>query len=354
MPRKLFVCVMWAVNIVILGAYFSQISTAAEITDRNFKDCAVQLDGEIVEGDFAKLKGVFSSKRLNDGNVEGELENNHEEALCLNSNGGSYIESRKIAEHVHKYAVPTRIGSEAECYSACALIFMAGRVRGDEFDNPARYLNVKGKLGFHAPYWSFDKEKNFSASEVMKLTQLQNILVADLIRFGSFSSTFSYKPDISISLLSDMYASGPDEFAMVDTIEKVARWGVDLEGYTYKVMLDKTKAVQLCLSFQAWSKDETAITSTYKKTLAYLVDHQMRVETYDGQSGKISFQVVDTGGYAAQYCLIEIQTAATEYQQICVKDDFSGRHLGDCSENAGFNIPSYYSLPPDTPIETLR
>ena len=41
----------------------------------------------------------------------------------------------------------------AECYSACGLIFLAGRVddRGGE-SYPSRYLHIGARLGFHAPY----------------------------------------------------------------------------------------------------------------------------------------------------------------------------------------------------------
>src|SRR5262245_30641935 len=77
--------------------------------------------------------------------------------LCLNSPGGNFMEGLRIAKYLLTVAadheVTTYVENGAACYSACALIFLAGRFndRGGE-TYPARFLHVGGRLGFHAPY----------------------------------------------------------------------------------------------------------------------------------------------------------------------------------------------------------
>ncbi|WP_420394231.1 hypothetical protein [Acuticoccus sp.] len=40
----------------------------------------------------------------------------------------------------------------------------------------------------------------------------------------------SYKPIISMTLLQQILLMGPDEFEIVDTVEEIALWGINLEG----------------------------------------------------------------------------------------------------------------------------
>jgi hypothetical protein len=327
---------------------------AAEIQTSSTAGCAIELTGEILKGDFNKFTKMTETLRMSDGENDGELENAQVEALCLDSIGGSYIEGRRLALFVHDNAIATRVTKNSECFSACALIFMAGRVRGNESDYPARTLHVMGRLGFHAPYWRFDDSKTFTASEIENLTNLQNSITADFIRFGSFASLFSYRPDISVSLLTEMYSSGPDTLAVLDTVEKAARWGVDLEGFSSKAVLNARDAARLCLNFQNWSRDQTAIGLEKASDALDIYVESSRYESREFYGKKTEFIVIDTGGLAAQYCEIEVQKEASDYQQICVKDDFSGRHLGDCASGAGFWVPTYYSRPANTPIQSLR
>ncbi len=331
----------------------ANIVAAAEIKEGAQQDCAVELNGEFVAGDFEKFKIAASYKKLDDRIGDGELENSYNEALCLNSPGGSYLEGRLIANFVHEYAIPTRINKGSECFSACAIVFMAGRVRGDEFDNPARQLNVHAKLGFHAPFWNFDDNAQFSGKEVKMLTEAIHQMTADFIRFGSFTSAFSFRPDISASLLADMYGSKSNELAILDTVDEVARWGVDLEGASFITPRDKRAAVQLCLNFQAWSKDHSANTIESVRELDFHLSQPDKYESYSVNGADLKFRIIDTGGLAVQYCEIMENGEQNESRQICLKDDFSGRHLGDCKNGAGFWVPAYYALPPETVISEL-
>lgn len=60
------------------------------------------------------------------------------ETVELDSPGGSVHAALRIADLIHARRLSTHIGSEAECYSACAYIFLAGYAR-----------MVQGRLGVH-------------------------------------------------------------------------------------------------------------------------------------------------------------------------------------------------------------
>jgi hypothetical protein len=312
-------------------------------------NCAISLVGEIIEGDFEKFKVLAARKGLNGRKELSDVENIYDEALCLNSVGGSYIEGRLIANFVHKYAIVTRILKNSECYSACALVFMAGRIHGDEIDAPAKFLSIKGKLGFHAPYFTLDDNASFTGKEVKAFTGLQNLLVADLISFGSFASEFDFRPNIPASLFAAIYRSKPNELSLVDTIDKAARWGIDLDEFKIKLKLSKKQEIQLCLNFQAWSRDESAVDAVKTEDIAYYLSQPDNEVRYSDKA----FHLIDTGGMEIKNCQIEIQAEESINQQICLKDDFSGRHLGDCKNGIGYLVPSYYALPADTLLTKL-
>jgi hypothetical protein len=82
-------------------------------------------------------------------------------------------EGLRIAEYLmataSNHEVTTYIEDDAECYSACGLIFLAGRLneRGSE-SYPARFLYIGGRLGFHAPYIETQKleDRRYSRTEL--------------------------------------------------------------------------------------------------------------------------------------------------------------------------------------------
>jgi len=110
--------------------------------------CQLKLEGPIQAGDSEKLSAALdglSSEGSESGNV----------SLCLNSLGGNYDEALKLITLVLKRTnVATIIDRGAQCYSACAFLFLAGNAQRSEDGElaPDRTLDVRATLGFHAPY----------------------------------------------------------------------------------------------------------------------------------------------------------------------------------------------------------
>ena len=111
-------------------------SFAAQIEMASNRECPIQLTGEIVNGDFDRIKRAISSSKIAEYHPDNVKDGSN--SICLNSPGGSFLEGMKIAKLLFDEGIGTRIPAKSKCGSACALIFMAGRVKGDEDDGPHR------------------------------------------------------------------------------------------------------------------------------------------------------------------------------------------------------------------------
>ncbi|MCA9180288.1 MAG: hypothetical protein KDA51_02525 [Planctomycetales bacterium] len=323
-------------------------ANAAETRQSNSPDCALQLSGKLVAGDFEAFSREAQAAGLVDGKGGSEARNADSYALCLDSEGGSYHEGRLIAEKVHSLGISTRVRPEARCFSACANIFMAGRSLGDEVDGPSRILHIGGQLGFHAPYYRLPAGQSIPPAQVERIVTQMNVLLSDFIRFGSYSSFSNSRPMFSLSLFQQMLAHGPDEVALVDTVEELARWGIRLEGHKEAAKLTDRQRVQACVNHLAWSLDQPSQRAHDLLTVSERV-------TYDSfWPDPVTFAVIETGGLARQYCNIEITKTAEPGILVCTWNGFNGLVHGDCKEGMALWEPWYWALPPDTKLVDLR
>lgn len=317
---------------------------AADIQRSNMKGCAITLAGEIVAGDFEKFSSLAQHLDLTSKPVTwDEVITRKDSALCLDSEGGQYLEARRISQFVHDYGVVTRVTAGAECYSACAFIFMAGRILWWEGEGPRRILNIAGRLGFHAPYIDVEDTASFSGLELEETASQTNLLIADLIRFGSYMPANQYKPSFSLSLLGELLTVGPSEVMLVDTVEEVARWDIDLFGHRDKLLLSEIEVAQTCFNFQAWSLDQHS----------ERVDAEWLLPRKTTKFKSEEYAVIDTGGMAEQYCYVQLTKTPSNGINICSYNGFNGLLHGDCQNGFFLWVPWYYGMPPDMHISAL-
>lgn len=333
---------------LIFGLVVCSTSQAATITENDTSRCSVTLEGEIGAGDAQALYQIAERKGLLEPPDSGEPSNSPENALCLNSLGGSYLEGRIMAEIVHRYGITTRVEKDAVCFSACAFLFMAGRTRGYETDGTSRYLDAKGRLGFHAPYLQLDENEVFSGAELTSRMTTLNKILAEFIEFGSYSSIFDHRPMFSLALLGQMLSAGPDEMFEVRTIEDASRWGISLSGIPERRKIDENGLITACLNFQAWMVDKSSVDENYDP-FPRIGEKDRRIS---GSNSK-NWLRIDTGGMEEKFCLIENPGGHTSGLSICSKDDFNGLSYGDCSQVYGIWVPWYYSLHPTTNIRSI-
>ena len=180
--------------------------------------CNVWFDGPIERGDLAKLKQIAEKPR------PGSFDTLR---LCLNSPGGSYNEGLAIAQYLMEHSIGTAIPAGAECYSACAIIFMGGTFAWKGELN--RFLHVQGILGFHAPYIPSrtDDKKAMVKEDEVRIAFSEGIrAMSSFMQLGVGNAVKRVVPE----LMQEMMTQGPSEFFFVDTVGKAIRFRVHLYG----------------------------------------------------------------------------------------------------------------------------
>jgi ATP-dependent protease ClpP protease subunit len=172
-------------------------------------------------------------------------------AIHLDSPGGTYTEALKIVDAIYPLdPIGTVVNEGASCYSACALIFMAGHTGGGSagiFAN--RRLHHRARLGFHAPYLK-GVQGQFSGSAIEDSYRMAVASLRELMA----------KKVISASLLTEMLGKGPNEAFVIDTVDKAGRWDIQVVGYP-KFPITRKMFCTACENHSFWTADQSSISS---------------------------------------------------------------------------------------------
>jgi hypothetical protein len=211
---------------------------SAEVGPGASPGCQLKLEGPIEAGDSEKLSVAFDKFRTEESIFSSNV------SLCLNSLGGNYDEALKLITIVLKRMnVTTVVDKGAECYSACAFLFLAGNAQRSEDGElaPDRTLDVRATLGFHAPYLESDTTEatmlNFRRG-VNAIAKLLEIDRRELFPRGLLAKALQVEPH---SLL------------YVDTIEKAGVWSINLKGYKPPTALTARMLDQACRNKDMWT-----------------------------------------------------------------------------------------------------
>jgi hypothetical protein len=150
------------------------------------------------------------------------------------------------------------IEPNAICYSACALIFMAGNWTFEGQYFPDRTLHVTGQLGFHAPYIKGIPQKTYFSLDLEAAYKASIQGIRNLMKLGQehrVSNDFMPK-----TLIVAMLDKGPGELFSVDTVYKAAKLKVRLYGVR-EASITVTGLCNACTLFHhgtgiEWSLDE--------------------------------------------------------------------------------------------------
>ena len=218
--------------------------------------CNLRLKGEIVEGDIQRL--IVAITRF--GRSEWDQFD-----LCLDSRGGRFLEALKIVEYLLKgvgRGTATIVESGAECLSACALIFMAGNVKGEHSLQPLRYLHAQGRLGFHAPFLPQNAiaGDRHSAQTVVSAyraaVSASRKIIALLGSAGDVEGVYQNEPWMRSSLIQAMLAQGEGEMLMIDTVDKAGRWAIEIYGVPRHFSIGAEAVAVACWNAGGWIKDQ--------------------------------------------------------------------------------------------------
>ena len=335
---------------LIFGMASCGLAEAAEIWGSLVDGCAASLQGEIAPGDADRFMKLFEDLGWTQGgHPHGYSESTGDRLLCLDSTGGSMEEGRKIARLVYDTGVGTRITANARCLSTCGLIFMAGRLDGDEMGGPNRRMDRLASLAFQIPRPNLDANRRLTPTELADQLHASDLFVADMLTYALQSSIFTSTPMIHASLISSMLTAGPAEMVPVDTIEKAARWGVEIDGVKGDWDPTPLELIQACYNYQSWISDQP---SSALKPDSPITAEDLKPAGFANGDDEKAFRYLDTGGYAESDCYIAVRKEAWTYLEICDRNGFNGVNHGDCP-TYGATVPAYYGLPPNTGIADL-
>jgi hypothetical protein len=217
-------------------------SFGAEIGPGNEAVCELKLEGPIEAGDSEKL-----TTALQDLGASGGFDS-RSVRVCLNSLGGNYDEALKLMTALLTLTnVATVVDAGAECYSACAFVFLAGNAQASEDGELTsnRTLDVRGTLGFHAPYLQSGTGTDVNAATIENFRRGVSAIakMLEIDRRGL----------IPRGLLAKALQVGASELLYVDTIEKVGVWSIKLKGYKPPAALTSRMLDQACRNKDMWT-----------------------------------------------------------------------------------------------------
>ncbi len=195
--------------------------------------CNIRFDGTIQTGDAQKLRKLLPDDRAYSGVPP---------VLCLNSPGGSYEEGLKIAKFLLAANVSTGIERGAHCFSACAIIFMAGNTQIEGFLLRRRRLHVLGTLGFHAPYVR-PGQATYTSEQLQTMYQEGLRAIGRLIALEPGHRNDEFFPK---QLIVEMLKHGPDDAFLVDTVGKAIEFSIEVAGVREPRNFDEISVQMLC------------------------------------------------------------------------------------------------------------
>ncbi len=202
----------------------------------------MKLEGAIEAGDSEKLSAALSALGAAGGFDSRQV------SLCLNSLGGNYDEALKLMTTLLTFTnVATVVDAGAECYSACAFLFLAGNAQRSEDGElaPNRTLDVRGTLGFHAPYLQTGTGTDVTAATIENFRRGVSAIAKML--------EIDRRELIPRGLLAKALQVGSNELLYVDTIEKVGVWSIKLKGYKPPAALTSKMLDQACRNKDMWT-----------------------------------------------------------------------------------------------------
>ena len=215
---------------------------AAEVGPGNAPVCELKLEGAIEAGDSEKLSAALSALGAAGGFDSRNV------SLCLNSLGGNYDEALKLMTTLLTFTnIATVIDAGAECYSACAFLFLAGNAQRSEDGElaPNRTLDVRGTLGFHAPYLQTGTGTDVTAATIENFRRGVSAIAKML--------EIDRRELIPRGLLAKALQVGSNELLYIDTVEKVGVWSIKLKGYKPPAALTSKMLDQACRSKDLWT-----------------------------------------------------------------------------------------------------
>ena len=273
MLRRSYIIVVFLSAISIFGHITS--SKSAEISLSNDPLCLIELSGEIVSGDLARFN-VLADAVL--PGFDGESTKGN--SICLDSPGGNLAEGTALASALYERGITTVLRDGESCYSACAIMFIMGKVQGAEMGWSSRKMHKNAKLGFHRPFLDIQSDEQISVKALaFAYDQAQENLLKIFSLANNPTGPFTTRPMMKPDLVKAMIAHEGNDFFMVDDVNKAGRFDIEIFGYDEPKEIDQRSAFMACDNAFFW---ETRVLDD--NTSEYIRKSYNDIETVERQS----------------------------------------------------------------------
>lgn len=272
--RQLVPTAALALSLLIIQSIPTQSATITVIKvtgDEQYGELHLKLNGQITRGDLDRLKAV-----VQDPTLMPKKPHQAHTVLHLNSDGGNLKEGLNIVDYILGSSTSTVLDAKARCFSACALIFMAGNYVYRDVDI-RRSMHVTASLGFHAPYVRVETDFGYNKA-IRQLARMFKL-------FGKQGYAANAKPLMRQSLQLALLSKGPEEELNIDTINKAGRWDIELFGYRAPDKITRQHLWSTCVNALAWRYEVESLEPNVKnltEDIATMHLTQHRTDNFDG------------------------------------------------------------------------
>lgn len=315
----------YAAFVAAMG-YLSSIAAttpaiSAEIRPAQGSQCVIEISGELVPGDYQRFSSLAAEMFPDE--VDESTANN---TVCLDSPGGNLSEGVKFARHFYKEGVGTVVRDGDECHSACAIMFMMGTAQGAEVAFVNRKLHPRGVVGFHRPYLDVPGGEQVDL-RLMAIAYDRAFQAAlDLLSVANSRSPWSSRPMMTSDLIQNMLSHVGNDMYLIDTIDKAARFEIELTGVNVAAAFNEEAAYYACHNVLQWQHGLTEEDISYTQQRAEPYAGYRTVASISARPGTRAFQVLaQKDGYAMHRCVV----AETGGQfSACGVDEYSNVEIG--------------------------
>jgi hypothetical protein len=223
-PCRVGLALFLVLFLALTALFLPASALAATITPGGdaIMQCDATLTGEIRDGDADKLRS-FAKQNGWEPAFAGSGSTDGIRTLCLDSNGGSYLEGIELGNVIGSIGIRTAVGPDRTCESACALTFMYGTFRTfEDIILPERRLHPRGTLGFHAPGLVVPRG-DYTEDAVNDAYRVAIQSVERLARMrGMGQSIFPQ------ALFLTILGTPPEEMRYVRTVQEAATWNIEV------------------------------------------------------------------------------------------------------------------------------
>lgn len=232
---------MTSLIIVIFLLVAGKFVTAAELVHSDDALCDYRLLGEINVGDTTKLQDLPNS--LNPVR------------LCLDGNGGSLAEALRIFDLIWEQNVHTVVLPGESCWSACAIIFMAGGdVQGTDLTRQiSRTIFPTSSLKFHSPRLSSSVLKRPTSGAITETYNSSLNIISGLFNLSQkFEKGVSPFPEFTFGRI---VGTPYQEWYEVATVGDAVINELQLDGFIVSGQFSRENFRNICRNVLAKDRD---------------------------------------------------------------------------------------------------